>query len=260
MKNHAPIFIALVTVLTLTNSCKTREDIAREKLVNDMNMQMVDSQKLNADYSMRLQNLEDRLSNVTGKVEEGQHETKKNLDNRIKSLEEKINLVENTQTSQTETLAKLEAQVKEQNSYIKDVLSNLKTITKKGGKSSSGSTSPYNKAMADYKKGRYKSAKPQMLTLLNGKTLSSGQKKRVLHNLGMIAYIAKDDSNALNYFTRLFTEFPKTGYNKNGLLMMAKTFIRLKKNEEAKQVLTELVNRFPKAKQVEQAKKMLSSL
>ncbi|MCF8060429.1 MAG: tetratricopeptide repeat protein [Bacteriovoracaceae bacterium] len=254
------IILTLITGLLLLSGCKTREDIAREKLVNDMNMQMVDSQKLNADYSMRLQSLEDRLSNVTGKVEEGQHETKTTLDNRIKSLEEKISLVENTQSTQSETLAKLEAQVKEQNSYIKDVLSGLKTITKKGGKASSGTSDPYGKAMAEYKSGRYESAKTQFLTLLNGKSLSSGQKARVLHNLGMVSYIGKDDEKALTYFTRLFTEFPKTGYNKNGLLVMAKTFVRLKKNEEAKQVLTELISRFPKAKQIEQARKMLSSL
>lgn len=253
--------IVLISVIFVTTGCKTREDIAREKLVSDMNMQMQDSQKLTADFSVRLQNLEDRLSNVTGQVEESTYKTQKSLEERIQSLEEKLTVTENTQKTQAETLASLEAQIKKQGAYIKEVLSNLKSITKTGGKSSgSKKRSAYDEAMWNYRKARYKTAKGQLLTLLEKGKLSGSRKARVIHNLGMIAYMDKENDKALAYFSRLFTEYPKTGYNKNGLLFLARTFNRLNKKDEAKQTLQELVKRFPKAKQVKQAKKMLSTL
>lgn len=255
MKIKIPLLVLLVALV----SCKTREDIQREKLVTDMNMQMQDTQKLSADFTVRLQALEERLSNVTGQVEEGQHETKETLNKRIEALEEKINLLETTQKSQTESLEKLERLSSEQGEYIKEVLSNLKKLSG-GGKKSKKSRSPYQEAMYNYGKARYKTAKNQLLTLLDGKKVKGGQKARVIHNLGMIAYMDKENEKALAYFSRLFTEFPKTGYNKNGLLYLARTFKRLNKVDEAKQTLQELLNRFPKAKQAKEAKKMLSSL
>lgn len=254
------IKVSLLCVLFALISCKTREDIQREQLVNNMNMQMQDSQKLSADFTVRLQALEERLSSVTGQVEEGQHQTKETLNKRIEALEEKINLLESTQKTQTESLEKLEKLSSEQGDYIKEVLQNLKKISGGSSKSASKSTSPYQEAMDNYGKARYKTAKNQLLTLLDGNKVKGGQKARVIHNLGMIAYMDKENDKALAYFSRLFTEFPKTGYNKNGLLYLARTFKRLNKKEEAKQTLQELLNRFPKAKQAKEAQKMLSSL
>lgn len=261
MSKVSLLSLPLLLLILLFTSCKTREDIAREKLVNNMNSQMQDSQKLNADFTIRLQNLEDRLANVAGKVEESTYETQKTLDQRIQSLEEKLKLIEDTQKTQSEEMTKLEAQIKEQSSYIKDVLSGLKTITKgKGSSKSSKKLGAYDQAMLDYKKGRYKSAKDGLLDLLNGNKVKGARQLRVIHNLGMIAYMDKENDKALAYFSRLFTEAPKSGYNKNGLLYLAKTFKRLNKKEEAKQTLQELLNRFPKARQVKKAKEMLSSL
>lgn len=251
--------ILSLLILSALVSCKTREDIQREKLVSDMNMQMQDSQKLSADFTVRLQALEERLSNVTGKVEEGQHETKQTLDTRLKGLEEKMNLLETTQKTQAETIEKLEKMSQEQSDYIKDVLQGLKKISG-GDKKSKKSLSPYQEAMDNYGKGKYKAAKDQLLVLLEGKKVKGGQLARVIHNLGMISYMDKENDKALAYFSRLFTEFPDTGYNKNGLLFLARTFKRLNKKEEAKQTLQELMKRFPKAKQVSAAKKMLESL
>ena len=113
--------------------------------------------------------------------------------------------------------------------------------------------------MGLYRRAKYAQAKSILLDLVD-KKFSETRKARVIHNLGMIAYMDKENDKALAYFSRLFTEFPKTGYNKNGLMFLAKTLQRMKKNEEAKQALNELITRFPKAKQVAQAKKMLKQL
>ena len=60
-------FLALAPILSLTLvfSCKTREDIAREQMVDNISMQVRDGQKLNADFTVRLQSIEDRINSLS---------------------------------------------------------------------------------------------------------------------------------------------------------------------------------------------------
>lgn len=249
---------ATIVSLTLFASCKTREDIVREQMVDNMSLQMQDGQKLNADFSVRIQNMEDRLNDLSGKLEEGQHDSKASIDDKIKTIQEKITILETTQTKQTQSLDTLHKEIAAQKEYIQEVLGTLKKISQKKSKSHK-KQSPYNQAISLYHKGKYKQAKNILIDLID-KKMSNSHKARVIHNLGMIAYIDKENGKALAYFSRLFTEFPKTGYNKNGLMFLAKTLKRMNKKEEAKQALNELISRFPKARQVAQAKKMLQQL
>jgi TolA-binding protein len=252
-------FLALAPILSLTLvfSCKTREDIAREQMVDNISMQVRDGQKLNADFTVRLQSIEDRINSLSGNIEETQHTAQVTLNERIKSLEEKVTILETTQSSQTESLENIQKELASQKEYIQEVLGTLKTLSQK--KSKVKKQSPYDKAMGLYRRAKYAQAKSILLDLVD-KKFSETRKARIIHNLGMIAYMDKENDKALAYFSRLFTEFPKTGYNKNGLMFLAKTLQRMKKNEEAKQALNELITRFPKAKQVAQAKKMLKQL
>lgn len=251
--------IALLATLLLFNSCKTREDIAREQLVDNMAIQINDSQKLNTDFTVRVQALEERISMITGQVEEGQHKNKITFDERMKSLEEKLKVVEQTNSTNSQNYEKLVKQLEQQDKYLKEVLSTLSGLSKKKI-ASNKKLSDYDESMLLYKKGNYTEAKAKFSELLSNPKLSNGRKKRILHNYGMSEYIEKNNEQALVYFSRLFTEFPKSDYNKNGLLFLAKTFNRLGKTAEAKQTLEELVKRFPDAKQIKEAKKLLSNL
>ncbi len=250
--------LAAVVSLSFFASCKTREDIVREQMIDNMSMQMQDGQKLNADFSVRLQGIEDRLNNLSGNIEETQHTTNVTISERIKTLEEKLTILETTQSNQTESLDSLHKEMTAQKEYIQEVLGTLKKISQKKSKPVK-KQSPYDQAMSLYRRGKYADAKGILLTLVD-KKFSESRKARIVHNLGMIAYMDKENDKALAYFSRLFTEFPKTGYNKNGLMFLAKTLKRMNKNEEAKQALNELISRFPDAKQVAQAKKMLQQL
>ncbi len=247
------ILLITTPLLLLFTGCKTREDIAREQMVNQISGQVKDGQKLNANFTQRLQELESQVSNISGQSEESQHETKTALTQQMRQLVERINVLETNQKDLTDKAAAREQ-------YIQEVLGELKKLTGKGG-SSKGKKgkklSDYESAMNDYKRGRYKSAKSKLEALLTAKRVSGAGKARTIHNLGMIAYIQKDNNAALTYFSKLFTEMPKSGYNKNGLLFLAKTFKRLNQSEEMKQTLNELITRWPKAKQSSEAKKLL---
>jgi len=251
------IFPAILSI-TLFASCKTREDIVREQMVDNISMQVQDGQKLNADFTIRLQNIEDRLTNLSGSVEETQHTSQVTLNERIQSIEEKMTILETAQTTQSTSLEEIQKELSSQKEYIQEVLGTLKNLSQKKTKVKK-KTTPYNEAMGLYRQGKYAQSKAILLTLVD-KKFSESAKARIIHNLGMIAYMDKQNDKALAYFSRLFTEFPKTGYNKNGLMFLAKTLQRMKKNEEAKQALNELIAKFPKAKQVSQAKKMLKEL
>lgn len=257
-------FLMLIILLSL-GACKTQEEIQREQMVDNLSIQMVENQKLTADSKVRLQGIEERLGMLTGQVEDTTHDTKQQLLSQLSSLTEKVTLLEekdkNSQIVLDVTqkrLTSIEEQLKTQDKYLKKLLATLSGKTKKG--SSKKKLSKYDSAMRDYKKGRYKEAKVKLEALATSKRIKGKKKARVLHNLGMISFIQKDDNSAMAYFGKLFSNFPRSNYNANGMLFLSKSFMRQNQNDQAKQTLEELIKRFPKSKKVKEAKKLLSKL
>ena len=244
-------------------SCKTRGDIEREQLLSNLAMQMKDGQKLQSGAVARLQALEERLGQVSGKVEEGDHQITQKTENQIQSLQEKVALLETNGAAFQKKLSELEKKSRSQERYLKQVLETLQSIApskNKGVSSKSGTNTLFKRAVANYKAGKYKSAKQQFSSLAKSRHLKYAQKTRTLHNLGMIAYSNKENDEAIVHFSRLFTKHPKSSFNKRGLLFMAKTFIRLKESGKAKQTLNQLIRRYPKSSQANEAKKLLKTL
>jgi TolA-binding protein len=253
-------FASFFIIFLFLVSCRTREQIAREQLVDNIAVQLKDGQELSVDFTTRLSQIEEKIGQLTGQVEESNHETKSSIDKRLVLLEEKIILLEANSKSTEEKVTALSLKSEEQSKYLKEVLGTLKKLS--GGKSSKSrkKLNPYDLAMSSYRKGHYKTAKKQLLGMVGDKKIKGNKKARIIHNLGMISFINKKDKDALSYFSLLFTEHPKAPYNKNGLLFLGKTFLRLGKGEEAKQTLNELITRFPKAKQVKEAKKLIKKI
>ena len=248
----------LLLLIVSFNSCKTQEEIAQGQMVETLNLQVSESQKLTAEATVRMQQLEERMNSITGQVEESGHQQKMTVQNQIKELKDKLVVVEENNKSLNTEVASLKTSMEEQKAYLDKV---LKSLTKMSApkKKENKKLSDYDKAMATYKRGKYKEAKAEFQELLKQK-LSGSKRSRVLHNLGMCSFILKQDDQVLIYFSKLFTDFPKSGYNKNGLLFLGKSFQRMNKKDEAKQTFNELLTRFPKAKQTSEAKKLLSKL
>lgn len=247
------LFISITLI-----GCKTQEEIAQGQMVENLNLQVSESQKLTAESTVRMQQLEERMNNITGQVEESGHQRQTSTQNQIKELKDKLVLIEERNKTLNTDVANIKKSLEEQRVYLDKVLKSLTKISKT--KAPKKKLSPYDEAMRSYKKGRYKTAKGKLQALLNGKKVKGSKRARVLHNLGMSSYLLKEDDQALIFFSKLFTDYPKSSFNKNGLLFLGKSFKRLNKKEEAKQTLGELISRFPKAKQVTEAKKLLSKL
>lgn len=246
----------LFLILSALVSCQTQEQIRREQQVDNLAMQMVQNQQLTADATVKIQNLQEQLSLLTGEVENKDYKMMSDIQKEFKGIKEQVEVMQGQLESQQKEVDQMRSRVNKQKKLLDDILKTLQNLSADASKKKS----KYQKTMDDYGRGRYDKAKVGLLQLLNSKNIKSSQRARVLHNLGMIAYMDKRWADAQGYFGKLLTQHPKASQVRNGLLFIAKSFAGDNKNAEAKQMLQELIRRFPKARQVSAAKKMLKNL
>jgi TolA-binding protein len=268
MKNIIPILL----LLFLASSCKTQEEIQREQMVDNIQIQMVESQKINADSSVRFSDFEEKISRLRGLIEEKGYKTNQTYSSEFTTLKERLTLIEtefkelqSTNKKMLNEFGGLKVQLNQQKVFLNKVLSSLDSLSKKGTKKKSSKKkrksikkkSLYKSALSLYRKAKYNKAKPIFLKVLKKKKSPKSIQAHSIHNLGMIAYINKNYEDSIIWFSRLYTEFPKTGYNKNGLLYLGKAFYKINKKEHGREILTELINKFPNAKKIKEAKSLL---
>ena len=251
----------LPLILLFIFSCKTQEQIRRQQMVDNMAMQMVQNQKLSADTTMRLQNLEQQILETTGKFEEKDHRKeiliKKDLEELKKTIAVLQELDQNNQ-SQIDGLSNdieiIKLKLEENKKFMAKVLETLDKLTKVPARKK---VKPYARAIKLYRSGRYKKARPALEKLLKSRRIRGNRKARIYHNLGMIAYMDKRYQEATVLFSKLFTKYPKAPYNPNGLYFLGKSFLKLGQKENAKGIFKELIKKYPKSKKVKDAKKYL---
>jgi len=246
----------VLILLILIISCKTQEQIQREQLVDNMAVQVHQGQKLTAEYNIRLQHLEEKLTQKIGTLEEVQHADGEKFSKELELSKENMNHLKTELEEQKKTLLVIANQMEEQKRYLDKLLASLNKLagvkTKKQKK-----RSKYNQAMYLYKKGKYPKAQNELLKLLNNKRIKGNKKARIIHNLGMIAFMDKKYSDAVTLFSRLYTKYPKSPYTPRGLLFLGKSFKKINRKKEAKQVLQELVKTYPKSKYKKEANRLL---
>lgn len=245
-------------------SCKTAEEIRREKVVDSMEIQMVQFNKVNGDITVRLQEIEERLGMLRGELEKSGYDQKEinirnssDLNAQILVLREGFSNVSKMSEENNSQIKLQREDFNEQKNYLKKILKSLTGISSKQKRAEMNS---YDGAMADYRAGKYTLAKGQLQALLNDKSVRGKRRARLFHNLGMVAFIKKDYNSALTYFSKLFTKYPNVSYNPNGLLYLGKSFMKLKKNDEARHTFMELTSRYPKSSSGKKAKKLLKKL
>ena len=228
-------------------SCKTQEQIKEGKLIKTISIQMTENQNLTAKSTVKMGEFEGNIQELRGLIEENNH--LKNQE--IQQLKNQLTLLEESRQSLNNEIKMIKDQLKSQNMFIQEILNNFKKKRR---------TNLYSSAMSNYKKRHYKKAKIQLNKLQKSSKYKGRKRARILHNLGMISFIQKKNQDAITYFSKLFTEFPKSTYNINGLMQLSYTFIRLKQKNRAKQTLNEIIKRFPKSKKIKKVKKLLKSL
>lgn len=241
--------LRLFLILAFLGGCKSAEEIQRSQMIDQMSIQLLDNQKLVADLTQRISQIEERLGIITGQVEETAHLSKQVVNENLTTIKEQVTQLKNDLDSKEKVIAQQDQQLKQQGKFIKNLTKTISTAKK--------NQDPYNNAMYLYGKGKYSQAKPILLDLSEDKSVKGKRKARVYHNIGMIEWMNANYQNAAIYFSKIYAEYPSSAYNKRGLLFLGKSFQKLGKNDEAKGAWEELIKKFPKSKQAREAKKLL---
>lgn len=251
------VLSSILLLLTLSSCFKTAEEIQREKMVDE---QLSQSSKIIAELSAQISELKGGLASTSGQIEEIDYKNKQKSELQVSTFEQsitqlaeqvKILTTENTNTQKE--IAKLRSEVKAQKEFIQKVTG---TLSQMGGHSTSGK-STLNLAHQAFEKNQQKKAKELYLQVLNDSKVSNSQKNHVYYNLGLLEFWNKQYDDALVYFSKVYTKFPKSNFAPASLLYIGRSFKQQGKDAEAKATFEELVKNYPKSKHSKSAQKEL---
>ena len=254
--NNFSLFLCTGLLLT---GCATSEDIERQKSVDKLLVEMEGQQRISKSLILKLQNIENNIGLVSGKIEETQHTQELTETNSIEDLKKRIDTLEQENkkfiNDTNSEIAKLHVQLNEQKEYLSTL---LKEIKKVNSQEESNNISLFGQSIKNYKKKNYKEAKNQFLEIisdLNHHKLNQRDQALVFHNLGMTFFLEKDYKNSQIYFSKLFTDYQSSPLNPSGLYHLGLSFQRQKMEKEANDMWQVLLNKYPQSEFVKLIKK-----
>lgn len=258
MKNKSLLLIPFLIILF---SCKTQEDIKRDKTVDSINEQLTQTQKSTANTGTRFQSLEEQLARLSGTVEEITHA--RNQDQKdLAAVKERLLNTEEINKKQNEYLKELNEKMQEQSKYIEQVIKSLNGLSERPKEKaqskevSSDEPATLANGLEKFKANDLATAKTVLEKVLENKKLKKKDRAQAMLVMGQIEYKNKNFEEAKIYFSRIFTEMPNSSYVPAALYNLAKSFKELKANDEAKQTIEELISRYPKSKEAVKAQKL----
>jgi TolA-binding protein len=261
-------------LLVFVFGCKTQEDIRREQTVYNLNEEVQQTKKTTATGNSRLTEIEERLNNLNGQIEEVNHSKKKSTDEN-RQLNERITALEESNKKQVEYLKALTEKVNNQSGYIEEVIESLAKIAKSSPQPTQNSKKKKNEVIDEgvtisddvpatfkngyekYQEKDYQTAKDIFLQVSNNKKNNKKNREGSTHFLGMIELKDKNYESAKVYFSKLVSESPTSSYAPAAMLQLGKTFNLLKSNEEATMTFELLISSYPDSKEASEAKKLI---
>jgi TolA-binding protein len=258
-------FIVLLFFIVSLSSClRTAEQIERDKMVDSMAVGLKQNQSMAAEMVVRFKEFETKINELNGKIEESNYQIEQSLGKKqdqenkeIAQLKELVNTLNKNYQKQSKELAELKVKMKEQDGYIKKVNKTLKKLTNTKAPSVD---KRYKSAIALYEKKKFKKAEEIFLDIVDEKKLSASRRNRVLQSLGMISYRSKRYEEAIVFFSRIYTNYPKSSFAPFALLNIGKSLKNIGEKDQAKVSFSELLNKYPKSKHAQKAKSELDKL
>ncbi len=267
-------YFALMTItFFVLTSCATREEIQRRELLKNLSDEVQTGQKTSSEVIAKIQQYEERINVLDGKIEEMNHHKDQNTLREFESIKNNLRLlkeeIEAMKHSEEQRFTQIETKQNEQQKYLDQVIGTLDKLShtphkkdKKSDTKSDGESekSAYDTAMSTYAQGKYQEAREMLTVLLHDKGTKGQKLAKVLHNLGMSEYHLGNYEASSAYFGRLYTDFPSSSFNSTGLLTLGKALAKMGKKDEAKQAFQELADKFPKTKSAQEASKLLEKM
>ena len=190
-KHYLPLILSSLIFSGLFTSCKTTEEVAREKKMDDMSNQFGDNQKLSANMSIRIVEVQTRVAKLEGRIQEVDHSSKKAREEEIgasiKQLQEQTGFLEKKSTEHSLLIENIEKQLKEQKKFLQNITNTLKNLSsgrrgkkKSSKRSASKPLSPVDSAMKLYRRGAYTKARSAMEQLIQSKNISKQNTRKSL--------------------------------------------------------------------------------
>lgn len=247
-------FCVLYSLLLLSGCFKTAEQIQREKKVDSMTDRQEQSAKLVAELTQRVQALQNQLGATTGQLQEKDYEQNKQREEKMQAMQSTIDQLQaqvealNAKVrDQQKSIHQIEKQIKKQKKYIKKVNSTLTDIDQGGLQS----------AHKLFEKGKSSQAIAAYEGVLAENKISAAQKNHVYYNLGLLNYRKKKYDDALSYFSKIYTKYPKSSWAPRALLFIAHSLDKKGLKAEAKAAYKKVLKEYPKSRQARKAKKEL---
>lgn len=251
--------LSVLALLLISTSCiKTADQVNREKRFEAMSENMKDSQGLLADVVTQMKDMQSQLDKMNGKIEELEHRQKGVDPQALQKMSENVTLLQTQQQSDSEQLSKIQAELKEQRAFLEKVTASLSSMGSEKPRASSKKKSAkaeLSEALVLVKDGKYSEAKSALESLIDAEGLTPGDNNKIMHGLGRIEYYTKNYDQALVYFSKVYTKYPKASLAPNSLLYIAKSLKKLGKKDEAKEAFTRVAEDYPGSKESAEAKK-----
>lgn len=255
--------IFLLLLLSATACIKTADQVNRERQITNMSSQLSDSQSLVGELMTQMQNMQNQLEILTGKIEELEHKQASIHPEKIKENSEDIILLKTqTDTAQNQILL-LQEELKTQKDFVEKVTEGLKSLSKqqaaaaKPAPAVKSSKQQMTEALQMVVDNKFISAKVILETLIDHKDLNAADHNKVYHGLGRVELYTNNPDKALVYLSKIVMNYPKSSLAPNSLYLIGKSFQKLNKKEEARQAFTKLVTDYPNSPDAARAKKEL---
>lgn len=254
--------LSLLFVLTLSTACiKTAEQVQREKRFERMSEQMKDSQHLVTDLVAQMKDIQSQLDKMNGRLEELEHRSQQVDPNANKKLAEDMTLLKSQKDSETQQLTQIQTELKEQRAFLEKVTAGLAALKESSAapakSKKKNAKEEVNAALDLVKSNQYDEAREVLLGLLDHPETTAGDRNKILHGLGRVEFYSKNYDQALMYFSKIYSKYPKASLAPSSLLFIGKSLERMGKKDEAKEAFTKLTQDYPGAKEAGEAKKEL---
>ncbi len=258
---HNTFILIVCFVLTLVVSCKTTEQVQREKIVENLSGKVVKLQKDNADLSFAINDLQEKLSNIQGKKGEEEHKQKELTQEVVNRIRADLEILHEGIVAIKKDQEETKKEMQEQKAYIAQVVSTLGKINNPPPAApSKKKISAFEEAQNLYSSGNCSQDVEKFKIQIDNSKTSGNEKATALHHIGICEHKQKNYDNSIVSLSKLVTNYPKSQKVPEALFYLGKNFLEKGQKNEAKQAFEEVLKRSPKSKLGESTKKILKTL
>ncbi len=257
--------IAILSLIMLSTACiKTAEQVNREKKLDSISEQVKDSQGLVSEMASMLRDMQGQLDRQTGKIEELEHKV---AGSDLKQMSENMNLIKTQNEALTaenkeikDQMSSLQNEMKEQRDFIEKVTKSLGSMKSTSSTQKKSAKTDLEKALTLIKEDKYKDARSLLEPIIDHNDLTAGEKNKVMHSLGKVEFYTKNYEQALVYFSKVFTKYPKSSLAPNSLLFIGRSLKSMNKKSEAKEAFEQVKENYAGSADAKLADKEIQKL